>query len=603
MASTENDKLLAYLKKVTADLAQTRRRLDEAEAATGEPIAIVGMACRFPGGVRSPEDLWRLVDEGVDAIGPFPEDRGWPVGELYHPDPEHPGTSYVREGGFLPDAGGFDAEFFGISPREAVVMDPQQRQLLEVSWEAVERAGIDPHTLHGRPVGVFMGSGFQDYEALLGAAPEAAEAYLGTATAASVLSGRLSYFLGVEGPAMTVDTACSSSLVSLHLAVQALRRGECELALAGGVAVMATPDAFVAFSRQRGLDRAGRCRSYADAAGGTGWGEGAGVLVVQRLPAAVAAGRRILGVVRGSAVGSDGASNGLTAPSGPAQRSVIRAALADAGLSTADVDVVEGHGTGTVLGDPIEVGALVEVYGRGRAPGAPLLLGSLKSNIGHAQAASGVGGIVKVVEALRHRVVPRSLHSTPVSSRVDWAGVEVVAEPRPWPERDRPGRAGVSSFGISGTNAHVIVEGFEPEPEPAAPRSGAGLPVLPIVLSGVGGVDRQAARLAEWLEPAPCELGDTAWSLASGRAVLRDRAVVLAAGAGEAREGLAALAEGRPAAGVVTGADVPGTTGVLFGGQGGQVAGMGRELCEAFPVFASVWEEVWQFFGVDSAVV
>nr|WTB28355.1 type I polyketide synthase [Streptomyces sp. NBC_00830]WTB35727.1 type I polyketide synthase [Streptomyces sp. NBC_00830] len=605
MTGTENDKLLSYLKKVTADLAQTRRRLSEAEAATGEPIAIVGMACRFPGGVHSPEDLWRLVDEGSDAIGPFPADRGWPVDELYHPDPDHAGTSYVREGGFLDDAGAFDNEFFGISPREALVMDPQQRQLLEVSWEAIERAGIDPHTLRGRQVGVFMGSGFQDYAALLDAAPAAAESYLGTATAASVLSGRLSYFLGLEGPTLTVDTACSSSLVSLHLAVQALRRDECELALAGGVAVMATPDAFVAFSRQRGLSSDGRCRSFGEGADGTGWGEGVGVLVVQRLSAALASGRRILGVVRGSAVGSDGASNGLTAPSGPAQQRVIRAALADAGLSAADIDVVEGHGTATVLGDPIEVGALVEVYGRNRV-GDPLLLGSLKSNIGHTQAASGVGGVVKVVEALRHGVVPGSLHSETVSSRVEWTGVEVVSRSWPWPSSGRPGRAGVSSFGISGTNAHVIVEAFEaadPEPEPAAIEPGAGLPVFPLVVSGVGGVEGQAGRLGEWLADEPRAMGDVAWSLASGRAVLRDRAVVLASGLDAARDGLDALAGGRAVAGVVTGGDVPGGTGVVFGGQGGQVMGMGRELHTTFPVFAAVWDEIWGLFGVEPAAV
>ncbi|MFI6079342.1 type I polyketide synthase, partial [Actinoplanes sp. NPDC051343] len=570
MTSASEAKLVEALR---TSLKQNERLRDRLRRGS-EPIAIVGMACRFPGGVGSPEDLWRLVDEGGDAIGSFPKDRGWEVSRIHDPEGSRPHTTYVDRGGFLDDAAGFDAGLFGISPREALVTDPQQRQLLEVSWEALERAGIDPRSLRGRPVGVFAGAMYHDYPA--------------NANTGSILSGRIAYVLGLEGPAVTVDTACSSSLVALHWAAQALRRGDCEIALVGGVTVMATPETFIAFSEQKGLSPDGRCRSFGDDADGTGWAEGAAMLVVQPLADAVAAGRPVLAVMRGSAVGSDGASNGLTAPSGPAQQRVIRAALADAGLSPADVDVVEGHGTGTVLGDPIEVGALVEVYGRGRA-GVPLLLGSLKSNIGHAQAASGVGGIIKVVEALRRGVVPRSLHSTPVSSRVEWTGVEVVSEPRPWPPLSRPGRAGVSSFGISGTNAHVIVEAFPAEP-PGPDRE--SLPVTPIVVSGEGGADRQAGRLAQWLATADePDTGDIAWSLASGRAVLRNRAVVLARDVHEARRGLETLADGSPGAGVITGGAVSGKVGVLFGGQGGQVAGMGRELCEAFPVFASVWEE------------
>ncbi|MFI7003375.1 SDR family NAD(P)-dependent oxidoreductase [Nocardia sp. NPDC050175] len=596
---TNDEKLLTYLKKVTADLAQTRNRLSELESDTHEPIAIVSMACRFPGGVRSPEDLWRLVVDGVDAIGPFPTDRGWDLDNLYDPDPDHAGTSYVRAGGFVDDVGGFDAEFFGISPREALVMDPQQRQLLEVSWEAIERAGIDPHSLRGEPVGVFVGSGFQDYESLLANAPEIAEPYLGTAVAASILSGRIAYVLGLEGPAVTVDTACSSSLVGLHFAAQALRRGDCTMALVGGVTVMSTPDAFVAFSRQRGLSVDGRCRSFGEGASGTGWGEGVGVVVVERLSDAVRLGHSVLGVVRGSAVGSDGASNGLTAPSGLAQQRVVRGALVDGGLVVGDVDVVEGHGTGTVLGDPVEVGALVGVFGD-----SPLWLGSLKSNVGHMQAASGVGGVIKMVLALNHGVLPRSLYAGVPSSRVDWSGgaVSLLGESVPWPERGRPRRGGVSSFGISGTNAHVILE-QAPEPTPSAMPNGPEMQVrqvIPIVLSGVGGVRPQAQRLLQWLNDHDREpsLVDVGFSLMSGRAMLRDRAVVLAEDMTMLRAGLETLAQedvpGIAPGAVVSGEWVSGRVGLVFSGQGSQRLGMGRELCERFPVFAEAWDEVWE---------
>ncbi|NUU23265.1 MAG: type I polyketide synthase, partial [Streptomycetaceae bacterium] len=632
------DKLRDYLKRVTADLQQARRRLREAEARQHEPLAIVGIGCRYPGGVGSPRELWRLVADGADAIGEFPDNRGWDLAALYDPDPEASGTSYVTRGGFLYDADRFDAEFFGISPREAEAMEPQQRVLLETAWEAFERAGIDPAALGGSRTGVFVGAIAQDYAAPEDVRPEL-EGYLMTNTT-SVVSGRLAYTFGLEGPAVTVDTACSSSLVAIHLAAQALRRGECTLALAGGVTVMPTPVLFTEFSRQRGLSPDGLCRSFSDSADGTGFAEGAGLLVLERLSDARRNGHPVLAVLRGTAVNQDGATNGLTAPNGPAQERVIHQALADAGLTADQVDAVEAHGTGTNLGDPIEARALLATYGRSRPADRPLWLGSIKSNIGHTQAAAGVAGVIKMVLALEHDRLPATLHVDAPTSHVDWEDgtVRLLTEPQAWPAHDEPRRAGVSSLGVSGTNAHVIVEEAprEPEAEEDGPAPGTGHAARAGEAGGATAVGENAAAgtakaadatagsitsapgtTATRADTATAEAAPTAAALpvplllsAKSVTALRaraeqllgvaephDAAASLLPGAGRFAEravvfppfadGLAALARGEQADGLIAGTVQPGRTVFVFPGQGSQWLRMGLELLDAAPVFAA----------------
>ncbi|MFD6393798.1 type I polyketide synthase [Nocardia sp. NPDC060259] len=558
-------------------------------AAADEPLAIIGMSCRFPGGVASPEDLWQLLIDGVDAVGSFPVDRGWDLEQLYDPAGERPGTSYVNEGAFLADAGGFDADFFGISPREAAAMDPQQRLLLETSWEVLERSGIDPTSLRGSDTGVFVGGASHDYAAQLVATPAASDGYALTGSAAAVMSGRIAYQLGLEGPAVTVDTACSSSLVAMHLAGQALHRGECSLALVGAAAVLSTPAGFVEFSRQGGLARDGRCRPFDRDASGTGWGEGVGFLALERLSDARRNGHRVLAVVRGSAVNSDGASNGLTAPNGPSQQRVIRQALAASGLTPSDIDAVEAHGTATTLGDPIEAQALLAVYGQDRAQ--PLLLGSMKSNIGHTQAAAGIAGVIKMVLALRNSVIPKTLHLTEPTPQVDWSSgaVDLVAENTEWPDTGRIRRAGVSAFGVSGTNAHLIIEQAPREPEQAHRDSGSAL--LPWLLSGrtEQALRNQARNLLATKVGYPL---DAAATLAAGRAHFEHRVAILAQTSAELREGLTALAAGHPAPGALFGEAVRGRLVLLFSGQGTQRAGMGRALYARFPAFADAFDAV-----------
>ena len=605
--TVDDKQLLEYLKKVTLELHDARTRLGEVERAVHEPIAIVGVGCRYPGDVRSAEQLWGLVNDGRDAISKFPVDREWELDGIYDPDPETPGASNMDEGGFLYDANEFDAAFFGIGPREALMIDPQQRQLLEVSWEAIEQAGIDPMSLRDSQTGVFVGNVNLDHSARLmnAALPEDMMIYLTLGSDTSVLSGRLAYVMGLGGPAITIETACSSSLVALHLACNSLRASDCSMALAGGVTVMSTPMVFLLLGIQGGAAPDGRCKSFASAADGTGFSEGAGMVLLERLSDARRHGHEVLAVIPGSAVNQDGTSNGLTAPNGRAQERVIRQALSAAGLTAEQVDVVEAHGTGTMLGDPIEAEALLATYGQARRDERPLWLGSVKSNIGHSMAAAGVAGVIKMVMALRHELLPKTLHVEEPTGNVDWTlgDVSLLTDAVPWPRGAEPRRAGVSSFGMSGTNVHMIIEEAPPAPDTSGNGadgvSGEELSIglaadglAPWILSGksAGALRDQAARLREWMTGEPAfEPHDVGFSLATTRSAFERRAVVVGDGHDELLSGLHGLARDEPTSALVEGVvDGYGSRVVfVFPGHGSQWAGMALELMDSSPVFAT----------------